>query len=287
MIKQLQRIATMAQTALFYEVALSPKPGLVDRHTNGAHRDMDFFTFIKSIQALAPYFYHYLITGYHHEGTLKELFEKERTIGTFAETAMLTATNQINTHKGANFSFAVLLGATGYYLKQTTIHLPLTSKDTAKILNLASTMTQHLVHEDFDNLSHKSSLSNGERVYLTKGVTGIRGEAANGYPALRDLLLPFMREKAHSIDELFLLRCLIYLMSQLEDTNILHRGGRPALQQIQAETKKIHESNLSSNQLLRELQCYDTILTERYLSPGGSADLLSLGLFFALLEGIL
>lgn len=48
-------VANMAIEALLYEVALSPKPGLVDRYDNGAHTDMDFFLFIKSIQTLAPF----------------------------------------------------------------------------------------------------------------------------------------------------------------------------------------------------------------------------------------
>ena len=34
---------------------------------------------------------------------------------------MLRATHAINTHKGANFSFAVILGATGWYLQEKGI----------------------------------------------------------------------------------------------------------------------------------------------------------------------
>lgn len=285
MISQLQHIATLAQTALIYEVAISPKPGLVDRCTNGAHDDMDFFTFIKSIQALSPYFYRYLEEGYLHNDSLKALFEKERTIGSIAEKAMLTATNQINTHKGANFSFAVLLGAIGYHLK-TNASFPFTTQDTNAVLTIASEMTSHLIDQDLTNLSEKNMLSNGEKLFIKKGITGVRGEAANGYPALKNVLLPYMRKKAHSIDELFLLRSLIFLMTQLEDTNIIHRGGVSALEKIQEETRQIHEQNLSSDQFVHELKEYDLLLTERHLSPGGAADLLSLGIFFSMLEGI-
>jgi len=43
---------------------------------------------------------------------------------------------------------------------------------------------------------------------------------------------------------------------------------------------------LSSDQFVHELKEYDLLLTERHLSPGGAADLLSLGIFFSMLEGI-
>ena len=45
--------AQLAVRALLKEICLSPKPGLVDMLNNGAHRDMDFSTFIASIKAIA------------------------------------------------------------------------------------------------------------------------------------------------------------------------------------------------------------------------------------------
>ena len=40
-----EEIAGIAVKALMYEVTVSPKPGLVDRFHNGAHVDMDFYTY--------------------------------------------------------------------------------------------------------------------------------------------------------------------------------------------------------------------------------------------------
>ncbi|MDR2834545.1 MAG: triphosphoribosyl-dephospho-CoA synthase, partial [Streptococcaceae bacterium] len=98
----LKKVANFAQKALYYEVALTPKPGLVDRLDNGSHADMNFYTFIESIQALSPFFEQYVEAGFHHDGDLPDLFHKIRKIGVQAEKQMLVATNQINTHKGAN-----------------------------------------------------------------------------------------------------------------------------------------------------------------------------------------
>lgn len=287
MIETLATIAKYASLALLTEVRLTPKPGLVDRLTNGAHHDMTFATFLTSIQALQPFFVQYLETGYHHQGSYTALFAKERVIGRKAEAAMLTATKGINTHKGANFSFAVLLGATGVYLQKNARPLPLHAQDSQQILTIAAQMTQQLIQTDLQNLTPNTHSSHGEQLYLTHGVAGVRGEAAKGYPALQTLLLPFLRENKHEATASLLLRGLLYLMATIEDSNLLHRGGITAWQQVRHEAKKIHQKHLPTEELYDELKRYDCLLTARYLSPGGSADLLALGIYFSFLEGII
>ena len=42
------KIAAFAVEGMLYEVTATPKPGLVDRANNGAHYDMDYFTFMSS-----------------------------------------------------------------------------------------------------------------------------------------------------------------------------------------------------------------------------------------------
>ena len=280
--EQLLTISNYAETALYEEVALSPKPGLVDRFSNGAHRDMDFQMFLASIQSLRPFFKEYLYLGLTHRGQPSLLFDSLRETGKMAETAMLKATKGINTHKGANFSFAVLLGATGLHL-QSNIHLPFAAKDTQKILSLSQDITQDVVAKDFQQLTTKQHLSYGEELYLKYQISGIRGEAANGYPALQKLMC-FLRKHQELRQEELLLRALLYLMSEVEDSNILHRGGRDALKEIKKESLDLQKSRLSYVQLVKKLKEYDQQLTTRYLSPGGSADLLSLGIYFSFLE---
>lgn len=283
----INKIAFFSEQALLYEVTLSPKPGLVDPYSNGAHTDMDFNTFQASIQSLVPFLPQYIKAGFLHEGSLKSLFDSLRSLGYQAEQAMLVTTKGVNTHKGANFSFAVLLGAIGWYLKHHPSQtLPFTQSQTTDILFLAGHLTQHLLSKDFKDLDRKSNKSHGEQLFLTHGRTGIRGEAANGYPSLAHLLLPYVRsKKAHSIDEVFL-RALILLMSEIEDGNLLHRGGLKGWEQVRQESKKIHQANFPLEKLVDELTVYNAVLTRRNLSPGGSADLLSLGIFFAQLEGL-
>lgn len=54
--------ATLAWRAMLTEVNLSPKPGLVDRINNGAHKDMaldDFHRSAEAIHAWLPRFVEY------------------------------------------------------------------------------------------------------------------------------------------------------------------------------------------------------------------------------------
>lgn len=280
----LKTISSYAEKALLYEVSLTPKRGLVDRYSNGAHHDMDFYTFLDSIVSLAPFFYQYAEAGYNHKGDAPLLFEQLRKIGKKAEKAMLHATNGINTHKGANFSFAILLGATGLYIKKGAT-LPFTKKDTESVLQIAKQIVSGIVEKDFQHLSckDKESLTYGEKLYLEHGSTGIRGEAASGYPTLNKLL-DFLRQHTQNNQEIKYLYALIFLMSETQDSNLLHRGGFEALKQVQAESSYLFKKNLSAQAFIHELTIYDLHLTKRHLSPGGSADLLALSIYFSFLE---
>lgn len=287
MANSLSTIAGFAQRALLYEVALTPKPGLVDRQNSGAHQDMDYWTFLASSAALGLYFPAYLEAGYTHQGTPAALFKKLRDIGQQAETAMFAATKGINTHKGANFSFALLLGALGVYWQKKP-QLPLTPDDTKHIMALIQSLTKDVLQADFQNLDQKKNLSYGERLYLEHGITGIRGEAMAGYPALQDLLAYFrtLSSTQQDTQETTLLRGLVYLMATVEDGNLLHRGGLAAWQTVQQTAQELQAKNLPETQLRQALAAYDQQLIQANLSPGGAADVLALGIFMGFLEGL-
>lgn len=289
----LSHFSNMALKALLYEVSLSPKPGLVDRYDDGAHHDMTFTTFIDSSLALAPHFEAYLRAGFMSEATEPyKLFQRLRQLGIKAEQDMFQATGGFNTHKGVNFSLAVILGATGLYLKEhpdlITEHRKFSAKDTEAICNLCQLICQDLINKDFDNLHSKPHLSYGEKLYLEYGITGPRGEAASGFPSLTQKALPFFRKKASQQDkELTQLQLLVYLMSFVEDGNIIHRGGIEAWETVKQEMLELHQTDCDRISFLDRLETYNDKLIKRHLSPGGSADLLALSFYFAFLEGIL
>ena len=96
-------IAHLATQALQAELDTTPKPGLVDKDNNGAHRDMDYALMQLSINTLHPYFVRLALLGF--ADTLPS-HTSIRDVGIEAEKAMLAATNGVNTHKGALFSSA-------------------------------------------------------------------------------------------------------------------------------------------------------------------------------------
>ena len=109
-----QYLAAQAARALMYEVCATPKPGLVDRHNNGSHRDMDIFTFLDSTISLLPYFRQAVEIGQKTAGeNPAATFSRLQEAGIRAEQEMLRATGGVNTHKGAIFSLGCLLGAAG------------------------------------------------------------------------------------------------------------------------------------------------------------------------------
>ena len=294
-------LARLAAASLVAEARLTPKPGLVDRRTNGAHTDMDLATFLASAAALEPFLSAYAAAGFRlgaDGADAAGLADEMRRIGIDAERAMFAATGGVNTHKGANFTFALILGATGFLLSEGR-GLPLSPADTDEILDLVSRMGACLLDHDVRELLTRSGgpgsgggLTHGERIFLENGIKGIRGEAALGYPRLRELLLPYLRgrraELACAPDASgVLLRALVKLMAELEDTNVVHRGGMEALADHRTFCRALDEQNLPEDALVDELIAYDGALIARNVSPGGAADLLSLGIFFGLLEGIL
>jgi hypothetical protein len=89
-------IAHLATDALRAELYTTPKPGLVDRNDNGAHKDMNLALMDKSIDALHPFMVRLALYG----NTCGEHFEvpdaqEVRQIGIEAEKAMLNATGEV------------------------------------------------------------------------------------------------------------------------------------------------------------------------------------------------
>lgn len=123
-----EKIAAFAVESMLYEVAATPKPGLVDRANNGAHNDMDFFTFMSSAAALHDTFDLMIKLGVQKQSSpIQELLPMLRKEGRLAEKKMFEATGGVNTHKGMIFSLGILCGCCGWILgrndKNTVCHL--------------------------------------------------------------------------------------------------------------------------------------------------------------------
>lgn len=262
--KKMLTFSYLASKSLYLEVDLTPKPGLVDRHDSGSHKDMDRFTFYKSIQAIEKYFLTFLSAGFLHENST---FRRLREIGKECEKSMYKATLGINTHKGIIFSFAIILGAIGVLLRK---NYPL-CEDTLK--HNIKQICKNLVKNDLSNKnSYKSA---GERYFSKTKNGGIRQEAQNGYCTIFDISLPFYRKKRVNFSEDTALKMtLLKLISEIEDTTLYNRGGLNGLKFAKYHAK-LNICKFSNTKLLKLNQLF----IKENLSPGGSADMLALTWF--------
>ena len=96
----LQKVGQYLTQAILLEVSTHPKPGLVTRLSNGAHKDMSIFTFMMSSAVLSKAFNDLQDIGQAHRGTLVELFCKLRSYGVGAEAELLRVTKGVNTQRG-------------------------------------------------------------------------------------------------------------------------------------------------------------------------------------------
>lgn len=276
-----KRIGLMAVRALINEVYATPKPGLVDSANSGAHSDMALETFLASARALAPYFTQMACCGYCWEDAPTQLFPSLRNIGLDSEKAMLEATGNINTHKGALFSVGTVCGAAGMLYRQKG------RISAEELLRFCGEITKPWLEEDFALMESRKPRTNGEKIYAAHRLRGIRGEVADGFPAVREHSLPAFRRMCQAGMGLgySLSRTLIYLIANVDDTTLLHRGGMEGLVWAKEQAQKELDRNelYGSYQRLQEL---DREFTSRNLSPGGCADLLAVTLLADILETV-
>lgn len=270
-------IAVRAYLALLQEVKTTPKPGLVDRRNSGAHKDMDMRHFFASANALRPFFCRFAETGYLTRDYFPtETFRKIRGIGIEAEEAMLAATHGVNTHKGAIFTMGLFCAACG--------RLGPDRWQAEEILAEISAMTSGVVESDFAGVTAENAKTPGERLYVLHGITGIRGQAEKGFPAIRDVGLPVLREGLKmglSLNDAGAV-ALLHLLTVTEDTNIINRTDIGTLESVQREMKTFLQSEPFPD--LAKIEALDKDFIRRNLSPGGTADLLAATYFLFMLK---
>ena len=278
----IDRIGACALEAMLYEVSATPKPGLVDRANNGAHHDMDFFTFMSSAAALRGSFDAFARIGVQHQaGPLPEMLPALQQAGRTAEQQMFALTQGVNTHKGMIFSLGMLAGAAGRLAAQGET---LTAE---KLCRTVAALCTGITAAAYAGIREQGQLTKGEAMYLKYGVTGVRGEVENGFPTVRRTGLPVcreLREKGLAINDV-LVGTLIALMAENQDTNILGRHDLETLQAVQQAAKEVLALGSVGTEAGRRAICrMDEEFIERYISPGGSADLVAVTHFLYEME---
>lgn len=281
-------IGLLMQKALFYEVNTSLKPGLVDRLHNGSHKDMGLSTFINSTYSLSDYFCQCVKEGLSCDCSKKDLpllFQKLRSIGKQAEKTMLFATQGINTHKGIIFSGGILCGAIGYYI--STNSRDISSENFLSSLSEICRYMLPALLNDYLTLTQNTAKTNGEKLYLEYKITGIRGEAKEGFPHLFNTGFPLFQAVLKEDFTLWQagLITLLHYIAYTEDTNLIIRSDYQLACKIQKDLQKFL-NHATYEEQLSILPKLDDFFVSQNISPGGSADMLALTYFLYFIQNI-
>lgn len=271
-------IGHLASMALQTELDTTPKPGLVDRNDNGAHRDMDHALMQSSIQALHPYFVRLAQLGFTGK---QPCHDDIVNIGIEAEREMFKATGGVNTHKGALFSIglaAVALGGEAFCrITQaegcgTIAYNDVNSKQIKSLSNSIASLAR---------LFPDTNGTHGSKAKANNILKGALDNAREGYTQLFKAWLPFYIDRIAEGDNYALHKTLLRIMCDLDDTNIVYRTSMETMKEVKKEARQMLDASRNIVNFEVALQAMNTDYIHRNISPGGSADMLSLVVFLS------
>ena len=131
-------------------------------------------------------------------------------------------------------------------------------------------------------VSSTNAPSHGELVAARYRIAGARQQALCGFPAVFDVALPALRAAlaAGADAERALLHAFYHLLAQVADTNVLYRGGAPALAFLQMRAQAfLAAGSVFAFDWRQRAEGLHRDCIARQVSPGGCADLLAAAWF--------
>ena len=259
-------LADAAVAALLDELAAYPKPGLVSPIDSGAHTDMDHALMCRSARALRRPFARIAAAGAEGRPFAASLVP----LGLEAERVMLRATDGVNTHRGAIFSLGMIVAAVAR-ARATPAAVTPAGVRRALQREWGAALAAHAARGD-------SAPSHGAVVRARTGVGGARDEAALGFPGVFAIGVPAYRGAiATGLDRnAACVHTLFTLMADIEDTNVLFRGGPEAGAFVRrAAAGFLAVGGCTGPGWFARAEELHRDFVRRNLSPGGCADLLA------------
>ncbi|MBT2302100.1 triphosphoribosyl-dephospho-CoA synthase MdcB [Variovorax paradoxus] len=257
-------IGRAATLALYDELSLAPKPGLVTLIDCGSHDDMDAHTFMCSLFSLRRYF-----VQIADAGSCGADFAVLEQCGIAAEARMLAATGGVNTHRGAIFMLGLLCAAAGAALSERGgVSHPDPLRDALR---------RHW-GDALARRSERPPTLPGGIAARRHGLRSASEEAALAFPVLFETALPALTgalargltPHRARLDTLF------HIMAVLDDSNLAHRGGLAGLRYAQRAARQfLDRGGIARPEGLQEAQAIADDFVRRRLSPGGAADTLA------------
>ena len=263
-------VAHLATRALKAELNTTPKPGLVDTHDSGAHRDMDHALMMRSIRALHPYFVQLATLGY--DSTQLPAHNDIVSIGLEAEKAMFKSTGGVNTYKGALFSMGLALTAATYIIGRGKVATTTHGKEYVPGDLLSAAIIQ--LANGFPDTSGTHGSRAKQLAQSGCSLKSALDNAREGYTQLFGEWLPFYETRIKGDDSYVKHKTLLRIMCDLDDTNIVYRTDYATMLNVKTLARHLLEdfSEAGIDDLNRDF-------VSRNISPGGSADMLALVVF--------
>ena len=263
-------VAHLATRALKAELNTTPKPGLVDTHDSGAHRDMDHALMMRSIRAMHPYFVRLATLGYDslqlpaHNDIVR--------IGIEAEKAMFNSTGGVNTYKGALFSMGLAVTAATYIIGRGEVATTTHGKEYVPNSLISTTIIQ--LANGFPDTSGTHGSRAKQLAQAGRKLKSALDNAREGYSQLFGEWLPFYETRIKGDDSYVKHKTLLRIMCDLDDTNIVYRTDYDTMLQVKTEARRLLEDFTEAG-----IEDMNRDFVSRNISPGGSADMLALVVF--------
>lgn len=265
-------LAGLVVASLIDEATLTPKPGLVDMRSRGAHHDLSWSLMCDSAWALRPEFYAMALAGLRISERV-QLRESIGQSGRAAEARMLQVTGGVNTHRGAIWALGLLVTAAAQALAANRVEAV-----TAKVIARRA----GVLAQTPDQYAPLYSGNKGEAACAMYDVGGARAQAQAGFPQVLANALPWLissRERGDK-ETHARLNALLAVIAVLDDTCVLSRAGLTGLTRVQSGAARILSlGGAASAQGKIALTQFEADLLALHVSPGGAADLLAATLF--------
>ena len=236
-------IAKLAVKSIINTASIYPKPGLITPLDNNALDGVDYNCLIDSAMSLFQCFINLASAGADTE-SLKPMdaFTIMKSPAQIGVNDVLRASRGKLSLKGHILLLGLLSAAAGRLLSQKRIltHGALTLT--------ASSFASGLIERELWPLEDQRGtkiFSDSERVYLSYGIEGCRGEAEHGFKMTLKAIESLRRLKATQGQLNFRERCtqtLIDIIAENQDSSLAAHGGIMELIRVQDEAKNIIES---------------------------------------------
>lgn len=263
-------VAHMATRSLKAELNTTPKPGLVDTHDSGAHRDMDHALMMRSIRAMHPYFVRLATLGY--DSNQLPAHNDIVRIGIEAEKAMFNSTGGVNTYKGALFSMGLAVTAATYIIGRGEVATTTHGKEYVPNSLLSTTIIQ--LANGFPDTCGTHGSRAKQLAQAGCKLKSALDNAREGYSQLFGEWLPFYETRIKGDDSYVKHKTLLRIMCDLDDTNIVYRTDYDTMLQVKTEARRLLEDFSEAG-----IEDMNRDFVSRNISPGGSADMLALVVF--------